>query len=132
MAVFYRMFQRLKSVYNSMKNFFGPNFMKEPTVENAMIDVFTNTLTGKDSTFAVIAIRCNSKDSVGKRKLTEGILYSLMQGYEVRDECVVLLKQQKTNNVLYDDFFHESINGIPYVQISAIVEQNGSGKRSIV
>ena len=115
-----------------MKNFFGPNFMKEPTVENAMIDVFTNTLTGKDSTFAVIAIRCNSKDSVGKRKLTEGILYSLMQGYEVRDECVVLLKQQKTNNVLYDDFFHESINGIPHVQISAIVGQNGSGKSSIV
>ena len=42
--------------------------------------VLSHTLTGRDVTFEVIAIRCNSKESTGKRKLTPQLIYHLLDG----------------------------------------------------
>ena len=49
----------------------GLNFVKNRT-ENAMKEYSANTLNNKDTSFAVLAVRCNSENSVGKRKMTPG------------------------------------------------------------
>lgn len=115
-----------------ISNVFGPEFVKDSTPENAMKGFFIRTLSGKDTSFAIIAIRCNSAESTGKRKMTPGMTYQFLQMYTINEESIEISLEQQIQNTLYDDFYNENINGIPHVQISAIVGQNGSGKSSIV
>lgn len=111
---------------------FGPKFIKNPTSANARKDFFTRTVSSKESSFAIIAIRCNSEESTGKRKITPGITYQLLQEYLIDEESIIINEEQKIQSTLYDDFYHEEINDIPHILISAIVGQNGSGKSSII
>lgn len=122
----------MKDFIKHVKNVFGYEFVKNPTTENAMKGIFINTLNKKDSSFAVIAVRCNSETSTGKRKMTPGLTYLLLQGYEISENGIIISSERQKNNVLYDDYYTENINGIPHIQISAIVGQNGSGKSSII
>lgn len=111
---------------------FGTEFVKNPTAENAMKWFFTNTLTRKDTSFAILGVRCNSEQSTGKRKMSPMQIYYFLQGYKINDASIEMKKEQQILNTLYDDFYSEGVNGIPHIQISAIVGQNGSGKSSIV
>ena len=113
-------------------NVFGIEFVKNPTTENAMKGFFTNTLNRKDSSFAILGVRCNSEESTGKRKMTPMQIYQFLQGYEINEDSIEMKKGQQVLNTLYDDFYSEGVNGIPHIQISAIVGQNGSGKSSII
>lgn len=122
----------IKDFINRVENVFGCGFVKNPTTENAMKGIFINTLTKKDSSFAVIAVRCNSETSTGKRKMTPGLTYLLLQEYEISENGITISSERQKNNVLYDDYYTENINGIPHILISAVVGQNGSGKSSII
>ena len=122
----------MRNIINRVINVFGYGFVKNPTTENAMKGIFINTLTKKDSSFAVIAVRCNSETSTGKRKMTPGLTYLLLQEYEISANGITISSEREKNNVLYDDYYTENINGMPHIQISAIVGQNGSGKSSII
>jgi hypothetical protein len=95
-------------------------------------DIFIHTLQGKDTSFSVIGIRCNSASSTGKRKLTSGHLYMLLEGYDIKDGAVVKTLWRDEQDKLYDDYYTESLNGKPHIQVSAIVGQNGAGKSSVV
>lgn len=113
-------------------NVFGTEFVKNPTAENAMKWFFTNTLTRKDTSFAILGVRCNSEQSTGKHKMSPMQIYYFLQGYKINEASIEMKKEQQILNTLYDDFYSEGVNGIPHIQISAIVDQNGSGKSSIV
>ena len=95
-------------------------------------EVFIKTLKGKDTSFSIIGVRCNSSDSTGKRKLTAGQLYLLLDGYEIKENEVTKTLWRDNQDKLYDDYYTESLEGKPHIQVSAIVGQNGAGKSSIV
>ena len=122
----------IKNIMKEIANVFGTEFVKNPTAENAMKWFFTNTLTRKDTSFAILGVRCNSEQSTGKRKMSPMQIYYFLQGYKINDSSIEMKKERQILNTLYDDFYSESTNGIPHIQISAIVGQNGSGKSSIV
>lgn len=125
-------FKLLKNCMSKILNVFGPMFAKNPTKENAIMGFFTNILSSKDTSFAILGIRCNNEESTGKRKMSCGQIYRFLHGYEIGEEVVSISTGQQVLCTLYDDFYNESINGIPHIQISAIVGQNGSGKSSII
>ena len=89
-------------------------------------------LKGRESSFAVIGIRCNDKESTGKRKMDPKRLYQLLQGYHVFEDRIEVDGWREEQNTLYDDYYTELLDGKPHIQISAIVGQNGAGKSSIV
>ena len=91
-----------------------------------------HSLNEKDTSFALIAVRCNSESAVVRRKLERGRIYQLLQGYEISDDQVVISEERVIANQLYDDYANEGLNGIPHVQFSAIVGKNGSGKSSFI
>lgn len=95
-------------------------------------DVFIRTLKDKDSSFSVIGVRCNSKNSTGKRKMIPGQLYLLLDGYEIKEDEVTKSRWRENQDKLYDDYYTENLKGKPHIQVSAIVGQNGAGKSSIV
>jgi len=94
--------------------------------------IFIKTLKEKESSFSIIGVRCNSKDSAGKRKMTVGQLYLLLDGYEIKEGEVTKAIWREKQDKLYDDYYTESLEGKPHIQVSAIVGQNGAGKSSIV
>ena len=93
---------------------------------------FLKTLNGRESSFAVIGIRCNDKKSTGKRKMDPKRLYQLFQGYHIYEDRIMVDCWREGQNTLYDDYYTELNDGKPHIQISAIVGQNGAGKSSIV
>lgn len=95
-------------------------------------EVFIRTLKEKDSSFSIFAVRCNSEDSIGKRKMTAGQLYLLLDGYEIEDGEVSKALWRDKQDKLYDDYYTEGLDGKPHIQVTAIVGQNGAGKSSIV
>lgn len=88
-------------------------------------------LSSIDTSFALVAVRCNSDNSTGKRKLIPGTIYYLLDGYSV-DETPMISESRKALNNLYDDYLNTDVSNRPHVQVSAIVGQNGSGKSSLV
>ncbi len=95
-------------------------------------DTYLSSLVSKSTSFALLGVRCNSEESTGKRKLTPGVIYPFLQEYCIEEGNVEVSAEQIIANTLYDDFFGEGFRGIPHLQVSAIVGQNGSGKSSIV
>ena len=95
-------------------------------------EFFVRTLKTKDTSFSIIGIRCNSNESAGKRKMAVGLIYMLLDGYSIGDNEATKALWRDSQDKLYDDYYAESIEGKPHIQISAIVGQNGAGKSSIV
>ena len=91
-----------------------------------------HTLKDKDTSFALIAVRCNSGSATVRRKLEMGRTYQLLQGYTISEDQIVISEERIIANQLYDDYANEGLNGIPHVQFSAIVGKNGSGKSSLI
>lgn len=89
-------------------------------------------LNDKDTSFALIAIRCNSESSTIKRKLERGRTYQLLRGYELSDDRIMVSDDRIITNQLYDDYANEGLDDIPHVQFTAIVGKNGSGKSSLI
>ena len=94
--------------------------------------LLVKTLAGKEASFTILGIRCNSKESTGKRKMEPGRLYQFLQGYHIETDKITVDKGRLELNTLYDDYYTELNDGKPHVQITAIVGQNGAGKSSIV
>ena len=88
-------------------------------------------LVGRDYSFAVIAVRCNSDKSIGKRKLEPHTIYYLLEGYNVKSGGKNYEIREEAD-VLYDDYLVADNMLTPHVIVSAIVGQNGSGKSSLV
>lgn len=95
-------------------------------------NITIQTLTSRDTSFAIIAVRCNSDSSTGKRKMDAGTIYKFLQGYEIFENDVIIQDWRIEQNRLFDDHFTDNLYNKPHIQISAIVGQNGSGKSSIV
>jgi hypothetical protein len=118
------------SVWKRIKKYIGKD---EEVVANEMMkDLFIKTLQGKDTSFTIIAIRCNAASSRGKRKLAPGQLYQLLEGYTIAEGVVVKALWREDQDKLYDDYYTDGLAGKPHIQVSAIVGQNGAGKSSIV
>lgn len=88
-------------------------------------------LSHLDNSFAIVAVRCNSEYSTGKRKLAAGTIYYFLDGYSV-DNGIVTTENRESLNSIYDDYLCHQVSDNIHVQVSAIVGQNGSGKSSIV
>ena len=78
----------------SLQKVFGSEFVKNPTVDNAMQEFFTSTLSNKDTSFAIIGVRCNEKDSTGKRKMCAGMTYQFIQGYDITNGTITVSSSQ--------------------------------------
>lgn len=104
----------------------------ENKAEEKLKEFFVRTLQGKDSSFSIIGVRCNSNGSTGKRKMIAGQLYLLLDGYEINEGEVTKALWREYQDRLYDDYYTENLMGKPHIQVSAIVGQNGAGKSSIV
>lgn len=94
--------------------------------------LLVKTVVGKESSFTILGIRCNSKESTGKRKMEPGRLYKFLQGYHIAVDSITIEKSRLELNFLYDDYYTEINDGKPHIQVTAIVGQNGAGKSSIV
>ena len=93
----------------------------EKKAEEIYKEFFIRTLQEKDSSFSMLGVRCNSKDSIGKRKMNAGQLYLLLDGYEIKDGEVTKALWRENQDKLYDDYYSESLEGKPHIQVSAIV-----------
>lgn len=89
-------------------------------------------LNDKDTSFALIAVRCNSDSSTVRRKLEKGRLYQLLEGYDLTEDAIRVSTERMITNQLYDDYTNVGLNGTSHVQFSAIVGKNGSGKSSLI
>ena len=92
----------------------------------------SHSLMDKDTSFAVIAVRCDDLLCTGRKNLIVGQIYQLLDGYAITDDSITVSNWRETQNQLYDDYSNDYTNGIPHIQCSAIVGKNGSGKSSIV
>lgn len=99
--------------------------------KEAVRRVGINALFCGNSSFAVVAVRCNSAKSTGKRKLIPGKIYYFLEGYSLDSENCISEARDEID-VLYDDYLMDWFFPSPHIIISAIVGQNGSGKSSIV
>lgn len=116
-----------KRFISFLKVFFKPNTDSETNLKSL------NMAADKDNSFAIVAIRCNSDDSVGKRKLIAGHIYYLLDGYNLDANTPEVICQKRKNlNSIFDEYFTQYSKCQPHVVISAIVGQNGSGKSSLV
>lgn len=107
--------------------------LKEDIIPNIRRAMGINPLVQLKSSFSVVAVRCNSDESVGKRNLVAGKIYYLLDGYSVEggDGKFMMVERKNLNN-LYDDYLFAGDGDHPHVQVSAIVGENGAGKSSLV
>lgn len=86
-----------------------------------------------DKTFCIFAVRVNTDNTTGQRKLRAGEPYYLMQGFTVDGNTVRVSRAAKTS--LEDSIFNQSYKQQgtrAHLNFSAIVGMNGSGKSTLV
>lgn len=81
--------------------------------------------------FRIIAIRVTSENSVGKKKLLANEYYYLYGGYTIDGTVLFVDPKQVTPPSLYNNYLGNEPH-TPFVSISAIVGENGSGKSSLI
>ena len=79
--------------------------------------------------FYIFAIRVNSENSTGKRKLCAERIYYLTKNWEIDENGALLFNSGNHTNNLYNDYF---FNPDLKITVSAIVGENGAGKSSLV
>lgn len=83
-----------------------------------------------DDAFYIFAVHVNSESSTGKRKLTCGKPYYLLDGFEIYEDRILVSKDRYIKTV-YDYYMDGGISS-PHITVSAIVGENGAGKSSII
>lgn len=83
-----------------------------------------------DDAFYIFAVQVNSESSTGKRKLTCGKPYYLLDGFEIYEDRILVSKDRYIKTV-YDYYMDGGISS-PHITVSAIVGENGAGKSSII
>lgn len=61
-----KLYKMIKKNYN---NTCGPLSAENSTTENIEMDIKLDSILEKENSFAIVGIRCNTEESVGKRKL---------------------------------------------------------------
>lgn len=83
-----------------------------------------------DDAFYVFAVQVNSESSTGKRKLTCGEPYYLLDGFKIQGDKILVSKDRYKKTVY--DYYGEGGFSTPHVSFSAIVGENGAGKSSLI
>lgn len=83
-----------------------------------------------DEAFYVFAVQVNSESSTGKRKLTCGEPYYLLDGFKIQGDRILVSKDRYKRTVY--DYYGESGFSTTHVSFSAIVGENGAGKSSLI
>lgn len=83
-----------------------------------------------DEAFYVFAVQVNSESSTGKRKLTCGEPYYLLDGFKIQGDRILVSKDRYKRTVY--DYYGEGGFSTPHVSFSAIVGENGAGKSSLI
>lgn len=86
-----------------------------------------------DKSFCLFAVRANSEESVGKRKLNSNTTYYLMQGFEIDGKYIYVKRTtiQGLEDSIYNQLYTQQ-SSKAHLNISAIVGMNGSGKSTLV
>lgn len=74
------------TIINSLKHTLRTNFPCIDIEQGEMRLGVMHGLNDKDTSFAIIAVRCNSESATVRRKLERGRVYQLLQGYEISDD----------------------------------------------
>ena len=85
-----------------------------------------------DSSFAIIAVRCDDDSCTGRKNLITNKLYYFLKGYDIQDDRIIVDEWRVKLNGIYDDYNADAHKDIPHVHFSAIVGKNGSGKSTII
>lgn len=83
-----------------------------------------------DDAFYVFAVQVNSESSTGKRKLTCGEPYYLLDGFKIQGDRILVSKDRYKKTIY--DYYGEGGFSTPHVSFSAIVGENGAGKSSLI
>lgn len=83
-----------------------------------------------DDAFYIFAVQVNSESSIGKRKLTCGKPYYLLDGFKIYEDRILVSKDRYMKTV-YDYYMASGIY-TPHITVSAIVGENGAGKSSVI
>lgn len=83
-----------------------------------------------DDAFYVFAVQVNSESSTGKRKLTCGEPYYLLDGFKIQGDRILVSKDRYKKTVY--DYYGEGGFSTPHISFSAIVGENGAGKSSLI
>ena len=89
--------------------------------------------TDHDKTFCIFAVRVNTDNTTGQRKLRAGEPYYLMRGFTVDGDKVKV--EYGTDMALKDSIFNQFYadqGSRAHINFSAIVGMNGSGKSTLV
>lgn len=83
-----------------------------------------------DDAFFVFAVQVNSESSTGKRKLTSGRPYYLLEGFKIHEDRILVSKDRYKKTVY--DYYMAGESSPPHITVSAIVGENGAGKSSLI
>lgn len=83
-----------------------------------------------DDAFYIFAVQVNSEYSTGKRKLTCGKPYYLLDGFEIYEDRILVSKDRYIKTVY--DYYMDGGMSSPHITVSAIVGENGAGKSSVI
>lgn len=95
------------------------------------IEILPLSSAEPDGAFYVFALRVSDEGSVGKRKLSAGKYYYLLDGFTVLEDRV-LVSKERFRETVYDYYVNAKRVSAPHITVSAIVGENGSGKSSLV
>ena len=82
-----------------------------------------------ENVFYIFAVQVNSELSTGKKKLTFGKPYYLLDGFKIYENKIVVNKDRYKKTV-YD--YYMAGHSSPHITISSIVGENGAGKSSLI
>lgn len=82
-----------------------------------------------EDAFYIFAVQVNSELSTGKKKLTFGKPYYLLDGFKIYENKIVVNKYRYKKTV-YD--YYMAGHSSPHITISSIVGENGAGKSSLI
>lgn len=83
-----------------------------------------------EDAFYIFAVQVNSELSTGKKKLTFGKPYYLLDGFKIYENKILVNKDRYKKTVY--DYYMAGESSPPHITVSAIVGENGAGKSSLI